>query len=683
MKTVCAVLCLLAVGAFAEQASVTPVQKVIQMLEDMAAKGQKEMQEEQVRFASFSQFCKGAEAEKVRSIEENNSQLGELQGEIDHLELEIDQLSANIKKADSDIANLGKKIQALDTAMKNIENQEEEISEERKEDHALFEKKDTDLGESVNALDRAVAEMKTQDVEHAQASLIEVMSLRYVPEKAKRVIGSFLQRDPEAMLQSQVGAPEADGYEFQSGAVTEMFSDLEHKMADERSDGQKNEMNQKHSYDMLMQDLVNRLDRTKDERAKDTAEKAKKTQKLADAQGEKADTLAALAEDEKYLKELKEMCHRKTQAYESRQEMRQGEQDAIGKAVEILGGGAVSGAADKHLPGLLQQGNSFAQLRSNAVSPLQRKVAAFLQGRAAAVNSPILYQVATRMGDDPFTKVKKMIKDMVTKLMEEANEEAEHKGWCDTELATNQQTRDNKSAESDQLSAEIEALTATISKLSEDITELNEGIATIDKAMAEATEDRNAEKAKNTETLADSKAAETAVAQAVAVLKEFYAKAAEATAFVQQKSQGPADDAPATFEGAYQGNQDQSTGVMGMLDVIQSDFARLTSETTAGEAEAADAFQKYSADSAENKAVKNTDVKHKNSKRQETESALQEAKRDLSATNDELTAAMDYYEKLKPDCVNTGTSYEERVERRKEEIESLQEALKVLNGETV
>merc|ERR1719473_1511544 len=483
------------------------------------------------------------------------------------------------------------------------------------------------------------------------------------------------------MMQTRAGAPEAAQYEFQSQGVVDMFSDLENKMADERSDGQKTEANQKHSYMMMMQDLTNRLDRTKDERAKDIALKAKKEQQLADAQGDKADTEAAKAEDEKYLQELRDMCHTKTMEYNARQELRQGEQEAIGKAVEILGGGAVSGAADKHLPALIQKGSSFAQFRSTSVSPLQRKVASFLQEKAEQVNSPILSLMATRMGDDPFTEVKKMIKDMIVKLMEEANEEAEHKGWCDTELTTNQQTRDSKSEESDTLSAEIEMLTATVSKLSEDITELNEGIATIDKAVADATADREAEKAKNAATLADSKAAETAVAQAGAVLKEFYAKAAEATAFVQQK--GPADDAPATFDGAYQGNQDQASGVLGMLEVIQTDFARLTSETTADEEQAADAFQKYSADTATNKAVKETDVKHKTGKRQQTESALAEAKKDLGTTNEELTAAMDYYDKLKPSCVDAGVSYEDRVERRKAEIESLQEALKILSGDSV
>merc|ERR1719460_3540182 len=101
------------------------------------------------------------------------------------------------------------------------------------------------------------------------------MNKKYVPEKAKQTISAFLQR-------GQTGAPEAAAYEFQSDAAIQLFDDLEHKMADERSDGQQSEMNQKHNYDMLMAELVNRLDKTKDERADDVEEKAKKEQQLAD-----------------------------------------------------------------------------------------------------------------------------------------------------------------------------------------------------------------------------------------------------------------------------------------------------------------------------------------------------------------------------------------------------------------
>merc|ERR1719261_1834232 len=272
---------------------------------------------------------------------------------------------------------------------------------------------------------------------------------------------------------------------------------------------------------------------------------------------------------------------------------------------------------------LVQKAASFAQLRNGVVSPLQASVADFLNARASKTSSTMLALIATRMRADPFTKAKKMINDMITKLMEEANEEAEHKGWCDTEMATNKHTRDSKTEQADKLSAEIDFLSAKSTKLTEDITELSNGIATIDKAVAQATADREAEKAKNTETIADAKAATTAVSQATAVLKEFYAKAGEATALVQRK--GPAEDAPETFDSAYQGNQDQAGGVLGMLEVIQSDFAELESTTTAAEAEASDTFTTYMNDSKTNKAVKETDVQHKTTAKQETESAIQEA----------------------------------------------------------
>ena len=54
-----------------------------------------------------------------------------------------------------------------------------------------------------------------------------------------------------------------------------------------------------------------------------------------------------------------------------------------------------------------------------------------------------------------------MIKDLIVRLMEEANEEAEHKGWCDTELSTNEQTRKEKTEAVETLHAEIDQLEAS------------------------------------------------------------------------------------------------------------------------------------------------------------------------------------------------------------------------------
>jgi len=40
---------------------------------------------------------------------------------------------------------------------------------------------------------------------------------------------------------------------------------------------------------------------------------------------------------------------------------------------------------------------------------------------------------------------------------------------------------------------------------------------------------------------------------------------------------------------------------------------------------------------------------------------------------------VEYFEKLKPDCVDHGLSYDKRKDMREEEIQSLKEALAILN----
>merc|ERR1719214_392086 len=270
-----------------------------------------------------------------------------------------------------------------------------------------------------------------------------------------------------------------------------------------------------------------------------------------------------------------------------------------------------------------------------------------------------------------------MIKDLIVRLMEEANEEAEHKGWCDTELSTNEQTRKEKTAAVETLHAEIDELSASIAKLTQEITDLTAEIAELDKAVAEATEIREKEKAENTQTIKDAQEAQTAVSQAVTVLKEFYEKAGEATALIQSKQE------PEIFDEPYKGMQSENGGVLGMLEVIASDFARLETDTKAAEAEAQDAFDKFSSESAVNRAANAKDVEHKTTKKTNQESALTAKKADLEGTQKELDAALAYYDKLKPSCVDAGVSYEDRVARRKEEIESLQEALRILNGEDI
>jgi len=476
-----------------------------------------------------------------------------------------------------------------------------------------------------------------------------------------------------------VSAPEAAGYEFQSHGVIEMLEKLLDKFIDERTKWEKEEMNGKHAFDMLMQDLTAQIEQSKQDRGEKAETKAKKLQAKADAQGDLSDTTTTMEADKKYLADLTSTCQQKASDFESRQQLRAEEIEAIVKAIEILSSDSVKGNAEKYLPSFSQKaGSALAQLRSSAANEPQQRVAEFLRIQGEHLNSRVLSTLAVHAVDDPFTKVKKMIKDLIVRLMEEANEEAEHKGWCDTELSTNEQTRKEKTEAVETLHAEIDELEASIAKLTEDISELTKSVAELDKAMAEATKLRQEEKAKNEQTIADAGEAQTAVAQALTVLKEFYAKAGEATALVQQQP-----TAPAIFDSPYKGLQAENGGVIGMLEVIESDFARLEADTTAAEATSQKEYDTFMTESKVDKAAKSKDIEHKTAKKQDETQALTTKNSDLEGTQKELDAALAYFDKLKPSCVDAGVSYEDRVGRRKEEIESLQEALRILNGEDI
>merc|ERR1719301_471603 len=104
--------------------------------------------------------------------------------------------------------------------------------------------------------------------------------------------------------------------------------------------------------------------------------------------------------------------------------------------------------------------------------------------------------------------------------------------------------------------------------------------------------------------------------------------------------------------------QGSTGGVLGLLEVVESDFARLESETAAEEDEAAREYAQFMVDSKKDKAVKEVDLKHATHNKEDTLRELTETKTDLEGVQEQLTAAMNYYDKLKPSCVDAGYTYE-------------------------
>jgi len=648
-----------------EAVAVTPVQKVIQLMDGMLAKGKEEKHTEQVQFAVYKQFCDDTTVEKQRAILDADEK--------------IDVLKADIEKYTATAEKLTKEIAEHDEDISVWTGDEKAATKVREVERADYDAMHKDYSESVDALERAITVVKDHSHDRKQASLVQVSALKelkLMPEEARRTIDAFLQQDPEGLA---VTAPEAAGYEFQSHGIVEMLEKLLDEFMKERTTLEKEEMNGKHAYDMLMQDLNAQIKQATADRDEKSEAKAKNLQSKADAEGDLKDTSDTRKADQAYLDDLTATCEQKAKDFESRQQLRTEELEAISKAIEIISSGAVAGSAEKHLPSLAQEGaTALVSLRATTQHTAQVRVAEFLQRRSEELKSRVLSALAVRVSNDPFEKVKKMLKDLIVRLMEEANEEADHKGWCDTELSTNEQTRKEKTEAVETLHAEIDQLEASLAKLAEDITELAKAVAELDAAMSEATTLRQEEKATNEQTIADAAAAQTAVAQALTVLKEFYAKAGDATAFVQQE---PA--APEIFDAPYKGMQSENGGVIGMLEVIESDFARLEADTKSSEATSQKEYDTFMTDSKVDKESKVKDIEHKTAKKQDESQTLTVKSEDLEGTQKELDAALAYFDKLKPSCVDAGVSYEDRVARRKEEIESLQEALKILNGEDI
>lgn len=652
-------------GQTKSSSSVTPIAKVVQLLQDMVSKATQEKEDEATRFSAFNQWCTNQKRIKNKEIKAATDQ--------------IEMLAAKIEKAATEIKALTERIQELEEDVSRWHSDTKAATAVRNKEKSDYQATALDLSESLDAVDRAMIVLKKEPKKVGQdESLLQVSRSRLVPADSKRALLAFLQQ--QQMPEGIKANPEAYGYEFQSGGVIDILEKLKDDFAKQKYDLDAEELKTQHAFDSMAQQLNDNIENANHEIEKKTQLRAETQQAKADFEGEKKQTEADRAEDQKYLDETTGLCAKKSEDFESRQKLRAQELDALQEAISIMTSDDVAGAGDKHLPKLLQRANSFAQLRSsvNDQNAVQTRVAQFLADRAKQYNSRVLALTSQQVAADPFTKVKKMIQQMISKLMQESTEEIEHKGWCDTELTTNKQTRDRKTEDIEQLTIQRDDLTSSIADLTQRIEDLTKAVAELDAAMADATEERTKSKEKNEETIADAKAAQIAVQKATAVLKDFYAKSAQATALTQV--QGPADDAPETFDKPYTGQLSEGGGVLDFMEVILTDFVRLESETSNEEASEQDEYDKFMFESKKDKALKQNEIGHKSAKKKDNEGSLAQTLEELKMTQSQLDKAVEYYEKLKPTCVDSGITYEERVQRREAEMQSLQEALGILKG---
>merc|ERR1719191_2136420 len=325
----------------------------------------------------------------------------------------------------------------------------------------------------------------------------------------------------------------------------------------------------------------------------------------------------------------------------------------------------------------------FLQLKVERVpSAARKKVMAFLSGRAAALKSAALSTLLLKLRDapSPFAKVKTMIEELIKKLEADAQSEQSQKEWCDKETKNAEDERDEAQNEMDKLNAKLTEKGALTVSLMDEITTLSEQISELQKALNEETVLREEEKLQNNMTVEESQAGLDAVTNAISFLEDFYnppdekrflqtdqkpINAAEGYERYVAKNAGSdgktVDDmAPddGGVSGEYGGKTDAAKGILGLLEVIKSDFERSIATTTQEETAADSAYTKFKTDTE-------TDMGDKGDLKKETELH---------------NSSVVELQKLRPLCVETGMTWEERTARREQELASLKEALDLLES---
>jgi len=319
----------------------------------------------------------------------------------------------------------------------------------------------------------------------------------------------------------------------------------------------------------------------------------------------------------------------------------------------------------------LQQPVSFLQVNVQQFPTRQLQAATYLRQEGQRLQSWVLAQVGDRLAADPFAKVKDMIQQMVEKLLEEQAAESEHKEWCDKESTKTASSKDLKSDRVDELSTRLDKAKADSAELSREVSELAKEIQALDNAMKEAVAMRQKESSDFAAKKADYEQGQTACAAAIKVLREYY----EGKSFVQT--------ATLDMSRSTAAQPNAASGIIGLLEVAESDFSRMLAEATAQEDAAAAEFDTFSQDSKVSKASKEAESKNKAAERQRVESTISETATDHEDASKELAAVQEYEDKLKASCDTKAPSFEEREQRRKSEIEGLQTALSILDGKDI
>eukprot|EP00746_Dinoflagellata_sp_MGD_P000698 gnl/MRDRNA2_/MRDRNA2_101260_c0_seq1.p1 gnl/MRDRNA2_/MRDRNA2_101260_c0~~gnl/MRDRNA2_/MRDRNA2_101260_c0_seq1.p1 ORF type:complete len:716 (-),score=232.02 gnl/MRDRNA2_/MRDRNA2_101260_c0_seq1:8-2155(-) len=677
-----------------------PVQKVVELLAELEAKVIKDGEEEQKAYEEYVDWCQNGAKDK--------------EWEIKTAKADVAELEATITKANADIENFDAKIEELAAAVTANEQDLKAATDIRNKENAEFKKAESELVEALDTIDRAISvlekkmrgsalvqkQINTKDLNQVLKVLETVIDAASLNSHDKARLVALAQSDSneDSDLNDEedqepdmsMGAPSPDAYKSHSGSIIDVLEDMKEKAESQLNEVRKSELNAKHNYEMLAQSLGDQLKADNAELADSKTGKADAEETRASAEGDLAVTQKDLTDAEKVMGNMHVDCMAKAQDHETTVKSRAEEVKALQAARKMIS--ATTSDAEAKTYSFLQfegkhqdlHGHSVLQTRADLanfeVVNLLRKLAreqksTELNQLAARVGAVIRY--GTSSGEDPFVKVRGLIQDMIERLEKEGAEEADHKAYCDAEMAKTKKHREELEYDVETVGAKIDKAKTKSAKLKEEVAELSKEIAEITKMQGESDQIRQDEHKAFVQTKADLEEGLNGIRAALKILKEYYAEGEGDISFVQSGGHQPA--APETHSKA----SSAASGVIGMLEVIESDFAKNLAQATTEEDSAAVAYQRDLLENKVSKSMKEKDVKYKAKEAAALDKTVSELSSDLEGAQAELDSLLSYTANLRGMCELKPETYEDRAGRRQAEIKGLREALAILDGEAV
>jgi hypothetical protein len=694
-------------GSKSDAKGVTPVTRVVNLLKEMSATLEKEMEEDEGLYKKLSCWCNENVYAKKLSADANKEKIETLTADIERLTA----LSAELK---TKIEELEKEFAADKAALA-------EATAVRKEELAKFHQMELDSIAALENLKAAIVVLsKHQDAAFPQMSIsllqVDGEDSPFGPEHESHMSWSFdeflrkqnfhlsaegMKKTPESkflqagtatvakseasslggwsskdveilrhamktassFMQARDGQSYFPSYNAQSGEIFGVLKQLKEEMTADLKEAQKTEAAKAAGFAELREAKTAEIENGEKMAETKEDEKAKADNDLAEAKEDLQQTTGALAEDEKFSGNVEKQCKEAEANFEKRKEARLAEIQAVAETIEILTGDEAKDAMDTTF--------SFVQTAAERnQNQLRRQAAAAL--RRSKI--PELSLMATSVELDAFTKVKAMIDKMIETLKTQQADEVKKNDWCKEELQENEMsTMKTKDLKAD-LEAQIGTLESTIKKLAEEIEKANLDISDLKVALQRASEDRKQENLEFQKTIADQTATAEILAKALDKLATFYDEAA----FLQAHG-GAHKQTPPVPQMEYSKNKG-ATGVMSMIEKLIYDTKDIKAKSIKGEGEAQASYEALIADTNESIDELTRQVTSKTKAKAQAKKDLEIAQGDLSDTVQELEDLGKTNADLHAECDYVMKNFMIRQKARGEEIEALQQAKQILNG---